>query len=44
MLYFRNELGKNKYFTYQLNKAIKSKELFKVGNGLYSNVEFVDPL
>ena len=44
MLYFRNELDKNTYSTYQLNKAIKNKELFKVDNGLYSDIEFVNPL
>jgi hypothetical protein len=44
MVYFRNELDKNKYSTYQLNKAIENKELFKVDNGLYSDVEFVNPL
>ena len=44
MLYFRNELDKNKYSTYHLNKAIENKELFKVDNGLYSDVEFVNPL
>lgn len=44
MLYFRNELHKTKYSTYQLNKAIKNKELFKVDNGLYSNIEYVNPL
>ncbi len=44
MLYFRNELDKNKYSTYQINKAIKNKELFKVSNGLYSDLEFVNPL
>ena len=44
MLYFRNELDKNKYSTYQLNKAIENKELFKVDNGLYSDVEYVNPL
>jgi predicted transcriptional regulator of viral defense system len=44
MLYFRNELDKNKYSTYQLNKSIENKELFKVDNGLYSDVEFVNPL
>ena len=44
MLYFRNELDKNKYSTHQLNKAIEKKELFKVDNGLYSDVEFVNPL
>lgn len=44
MLYYRKELDKNKYSTYQLNKAIKNKELFKIDNGLYSDVEFVNPL
>ena len=44
MLYFRNELDNNKYSTYQLNKAKENKELFKVDNGLYSDVEFVNPL
>lgn len=44
MLYFRNELDKNKHSTYQLNKAIENKELFKVDNGLYTDVEFVNPL
>lgn len=44
MLYFRSELDKNKYSTYQLDKAIKNKELFKIGNGLYSDKEFVNPL
>lgn len=44
MLYFRNELDKNKYSTYQLNKAINNRELFKVDKGLYSDIEFVNPL
>ena len=44
VLYFRNELDKNKYSTYQLNKAIENKELFKVDNGLYSDQEFINPL
>lgn len=44
MLYFRNELDKNKYSTYQLNKAIENKQLFKIDKGLYSDVEFVNPL
>ena len=44
MLYFRNELDKTKYSTYQLNKSIENKELFKVDNGLYSDIEFVNPL
>ena len=44
MLYFRKELNNDKYSTYQLNKAIKNKQLFKVANGLYSNKEIVNPL
>ena len=44
MLYFRSELDKNKYSTYQLNKLIKNKKLFKIENGLYSDQEFVNPL
>lgn len=44
MLYFRGDLDKEKYSTYQLNKAIENKELFKVENGLYSDVEYVNPL
>ena len=44
MLYFRNELDKSKYSTYQLNKALENNELFKVDNGLYSDQEFVNPL
>lgn len=44
MLYFRNELDKTKYSTYRLNKAIENKELFKIDSGLYSDVEFVNPL
>jgi len=27
MFHFRNELDKDKYFSYQLNKAIENKEL-----------------
>lgn len=34
MLYFRNELDKNKYSTYQLNKAIKNKP-----KGLKDNIK-----
>ena len=30
MLYFRNELDKDIYSTYQLNKAIENKKLFKI--------------
>ncbi len=44
MLYFRNELDKTQYSTYQINKAIEVKKLFKVGHGLYSDEEFVNPL
>ena len=44
MLYFRNELDKDIYSTYQLNKAIENKKLFKMDKGLYSDIEFVNPL
>lgn len=44
MLYFRNELGKNRYSTYQLNKSIESKNLFKVHNGIYSDKQYINPL
>ena len=44
VLYFRNELDKTKYSTYRLNKAMANKELFKVDKGLYSDIEFVNPL
>lgn len=44
MLYFRSELEENVYSTYQLNKLIEKKQLFKVANGLYSTEEFVNPL
>lgn len=41
MLYFRNELHKTKYSTYQLNKANKKKKLFKVDNVInyFSSIE-----
>lgn len=42
MLYFKNELDKNKYSIHQLNETNKNKELFKVDNGLYSDIEFVN--
>ena len=44
MLYFRKELDKSKYSTYNLKKALKNKELFKIDEGLYSDKEFVNPL
>lgn len=44
MLYLRKEL-KNKYSsTYQIKKALKNKEIYKVQNGIYSDKEFVNPL
>ena len=44
MLYFKNELDRTKYSTCRLNKLIENKELFKIDNRLYSDVEFVNPL
>ena len=41
MLYNHNEL-KNKYkSTYQIRKALKNKEIFKIEKGIYSNVSNV---
>lgn len=44
MLYFKNELDRTKYSTCRLNKSIENKELFKIDNRLYSDVEFVNSL
>lgn len=44
MLYTRNELSKKYNSTYQVNKALESKEIYKIQNGLYSDEEYVNPL
>ena len=44
MLYTRTEISKIYNSTYQLNKALKDKKIFKIQNGIYSDEEFVNPL
>ena len=41
MLYTRKEISKTYTSTYQLNKALKDKKIFKIQNGIYSDEEFV---
>lgn len=44
MLYFRNELISTYNSTYKLNKAIENGIIYKIGNGLYSDEKYVNPL
>lgn len=44
MLYTRKEISKKYNSTYQLNKALKNKVIFKIQNGIYSDEEYVNPL
>ncbi len=44
MLYFHKELKEKLKSDYQIQKAVSNKEYFKIENGLYSDVEFVNPL
>jgi len=44
MLYFHKELKEKLKSDYQIQKAVKTHEYFKIENGLYSDVEFVNPL
>lgn len=44
MLYTRKEISNIYNSTYQLNKAIKEKKIFKIQNGIYSDEEYVNPL
>lgn len=44
MLYTRKEISKKYKSTYQLNKALASKKIFKIQGGIYSDEEFVNPL
>lgn len=44
MIYYRRELNNDKYSTYQLIKLLDDKKLFKIGNGLYSDKKYVNPL
>lgn len=44
MLYTRKEISKKYNSTYQINRALENKEIFKIQNGIYSDEEFVNPL
>ena len=44
MLYTRKEISNIYNSTYQLNKAIYEKKIFKIQNGIYSDEEYVNPL
>jgi len=44
MLYTRKEISKRYNSTYQLNKALQNKKIFKIQNGIYSDEEYVNPL
>lgn len=44
MIYYRRELNNDEYSTYQLIKLLDDKKLFKIGNGLYSDKKYVNPL
>ena len=44
MLYFHKELKEKLRSDYQIQKALSNKEYFKIENGLYSDMEFVNPL
>lgn len=44
MLYFHKELKEKLKSDYQIQKAVSNKEYYKVENGLYSDVEFVNTL
>lgn len=44
MLYFHKELKEKLKSDYQIQKAVSNKEYFKIENGLYSDMEFVNPL
>lgn len=44
MIYTRNEISNIYNSTYQINKAIRDKKIFKLQNGIYSDEEYVNPL
>lgn len=44
MLYTRKEISKTYASTYQLNKVLEDKKIFKIQNGIYSDEEYVNPL
>ncbi len=44
MLYFHKELKKRLKSDYQIQKAVADGEYYKIENGLYSDIEYVNPL
>lgn len=44
MLYFHKELKEKLKSDYQIQKSVSNKKYFKIENGLYSDIEFVNPL
>lgn len=44
MLYFHKELKDKLKSDYQIQKAVSNREYYKIENGLYSDIEFVNPL
>ena len=44
MLYFHKELKDKLKSDYQIKKAVMNKDYYKIETGLYSDVEFVNPL
>lgn len=44
MLYFHKELKEKLKSDYQIQKAVFNKRYYKIKNGLYSDVKFVNPL
>ncbi len=44
MIYTRKEVSNVYKSTYQLNKALEEKKVFKIQNGIYSDKEHVNPL
>ena len=44
MLYFHKELKEKLKSDYQIQKAVNNNEYFKIEKGLYSDIEFVNPL
>lgn len=44
MLYFHKELKEKLKSDYQIQKAVLNGNYYKIENGLYSDIEFVNPL
>lgn len=44
MLYTRKEISEKYKSSYQLNKALENKNIYKIQNGIYSDEKYVNPL